>query len=127
MLPGPLNSLYTKLFLRDRVIFIIASATVVVYGVMLFLLFLGFNDIYSADREYITLHYNSVFGTDFVARWFTIFLVPLCGFVIAGINTFVGYRIYNLNKHLTYACALTALVSNILLFCALQLLLRVNS
>jgi len=127
MLPGALNSLYTKIFLRDRTLFILAGITALVHGLIWFLLFLGFDTLYSPDREYITLHYNSVFGADFVARWFTIFLIPLCGLVLVGINMFIGYRVYNINKHLTYTCALTALVVNILLLTALQLLLRANS
>lgn len=126
MLPKPLDFLYTKLFLRDRIIFILSSATAIMHAAIWFLLFLGFDNVYSPDREYITLHYNSVFGTDFVARWFTIFLIPVCGLVFALINTFVGYRVYNLNKHLTYACSLTALIGTIFLFVALQLLLRMN-
>ena len=126
MLHPTIDTFYTKVFFRDRLLFFLSCGGMVVYGALLLLLSLGFDTLYTSDREYITLHYKILFGTDFVAQWFYIFLIPLAGVVVFALNFFVGRVLYNIERNLTYASMAVALLVQGLLFFGLILLLQVN-
>jgi len=121
-----LDRYYTKLFFRDRVFSLFFVAGLLAHAAQWILLFLAFDTIYSPDKAYITLHYKIIFGTDFVAQWFSIFLVPLVGLAVFIINALISRTLYNIDKRLAIACMATAFFVNAVLLWALYLLLQVN-
>ncbi|MBI4600229.1 hypothetical protein HY732_04920 [Candidatus Uhrbacteria bacterium] len=126
MLHPLLDTWYTRAFFRDHLFFGISSAALFAHAAVWLLLFLGFDTIYTSDREYITLHYKILFGTDFVAQWFVIFLVPLVGLFVLIVNFILERTLYHIERRLAYALAAAALAVNSILIFALYLLLQVN-
>lgn len=126
MIHPRLDAFYTKFFLRDRQFFLLFAGAVGVNALIWTLLALGLDTFRPSDTEYITLHYKIIFGTDFIARWETIFLIPGLGVFFIAVNMVVGRSMYHIQKTLSNALMLTALFGNVVLFFALYLLLRVN-
>ncbi len=121
-----LDAVYTRAFFRDRLFFIVFFLGCLLHAVLWTLLFLGFDTLATSDTQYITLHYKILFGTDFVAQWFSLFLVPLCGFLILGINYFLGRTLYHIERRFSIALAAAALAVQVILVFSLYLLLQVN-
>lgn len=121
-----LDTVYTKTFFRDRFFFSIFSFGVMAHGVLWILLFLGFDTLVTSDTQYITLHYRVLFGTDFVAQWFSIFFIPFVGLLVGCVNYTLARTLYNIEHRLAYALEWAALAVQGILIFALYLLLQIN-
>lgn len=126
MLHPILDTAYTRAFFRDRLLFLISLAGIFTHGALWLLLFLGFDTIYTPDREYITLHYKILFGTDFVGQWFSIFLVPFTGMIVLGVNFFLARTLYHIEHRLAYVLVSASFAVQGMLVFALYLLLQIN-
>ncbi len=98
----------------------------ILHGLLWILLILGLDTFRSGDREYIILHYKIFFGTDFVARWFSIYLLPLVGLAVLGVTIFLQGAVYHIERRLAYALSFTALLVQALLLVGLALLIQIN-
>lgn len=126
MLHPILDTAYTRAFFRDRLLFLLSLAGIGMHGALWVLLFLGFDTIYTPDREYITLHYKILFGTDFVGQWFSVFLVPLTGMIVLAVNFFLARTLYHIEHRLAYVLVSASFVVQGILVFALYLLLQIN-
>lgn len=75
----------------------------------------------------IILHYNLFFGVDSVGDYGKIFLLPLIGFLVFFLNSFLGQYFYKIEK--LAACLLTVNIFIVQIFLMLSgyLVIRVNS
>jgi hypothetical protein len=121
-----LDACYTRAFFRDRLLCIVSILGLAAHAALWFLLFLGFDTVYSSDREYITLHYKVLFGADSVAQWFFIFLLPLGGLAVVFINFVLARALYHIDRRYSIALQAVSCAANAVLIAALYFLLQVN-
>lgn len=120
------DTFYTKVFFRDRPFLLIGIGALCIHGLIWLLLILGFDTFRATDTEYITLHYRIIFGTDFIARWESIFLIPGLGAGMIVLNTMIARAIYHIGRIVSVALMSAACVGNALLLLVLYLLLQIN-
>lgn len=75
----------------------------------------------------IILHYNLLFGLDYLGNYSKVFLLPAVGSIILIFNTSLGYYTYSREKLASYFLQFNALTIQIFLFFAGYLIIRVNS
>ena len=126
MMKQTIDALYTKLFYRDRPLFLFLCGAFALHFLTWGALFFFFDTFRPQDTDYIALHYSTVIGTDFIARWESIFLVPGLGTFLIVCNMLLGRQMMHVNKRLAHALALTALVGNGVLVYVFFLLYRIN-
>lgn len=126
MVPVRFDAIYTRLFFRDAPYFLCMSGALAVHFLLWAFVGLGLNTFRPSDTEYITLHYKIIFGTDFIARWESILLIPALGAFILICNGSVGRSMIRTNRARARAFAAVALCANVVLLLSLYLLYRVN-
>lgn len=75
----------------------------------------------------VILHYNLLFGLDYLGNYSKVFLIPTIGVIIFVFNTFLGYDVYTKEKLASYLLQFNALIIQVFLFFAGYLIIRVNS
>lgn len=75
----------------------------------------------------IILHYNLIFGVDYLGNYEKVFLLPAVGAIIFIFNTLLGYYVYAKEKLASYFLQFNALIIQIFLFFAAYLIIKVNS
>lgn len=75
----------------------------------------------------IFLHYNVLFGVDFIGAWWKIFFIPLLGLVIALFNGAMGWVLFNRDKFIAQLFNGVGLVAQLLLFISSFLLSLLNA
>lgn len=75
----------------------------------------------------IILHYNLIFGVDYLGNYGKVFIIPLTGAIIFIFNTLLGYHVYAKEKLASYFLQSSALIIQAFLFFAGYLIIRVNS
>jgi hypothetical protein len=76
--------------------------------------------------ETFFLHYNILFGVDYIGPRWRIILLPLTGLVIVGANTILGWLMYNRDKFISHILGAVSLVCQLLLFVTASLLVFLN-
>lgn len=80
------------------------------------------------DGSYpIILHYNLVFGVDYLGSYAKVYLIPLTGLVIFIFNTLLGYHVYSREKLASYFLQFNALIIQSFLLFAGYLIIKLNS
>jgi len=74
----------------------------------------------------IFLHYNILFGVDFIGPWWQIFFLPAIGLLILIINTVLSWLFFQKDKFGAYLLLGVALLCEIFLFIATVLLVFLN-
>ena len=74
----------------------------------------------------IFLHYNILFGVDFIGAWWQVFYLPLSGLVIIGVNFFVGWSLFNRDKFIALLLQAASVLGNIFLLVTAALLVFLN-
>lgn len=65
----------------------------------------------------IPLHYSRYFGVDYLDFWYKVYMIPVFGLVVLGVNQFLISKLYFKERMLTYLLAGTTLtVHGFLLF-----------
>ena len=126
MLNPALDTLYTKLFYRDRPLFLFFIGALALHFLIWILLFVFLDTFRSPETDYIALHAAVIVGTDYIARWESVFLVPALSVFLMICNTLLAGALIHLNKRLSRAFSATALCANGALVTALYLLYRIN-
>lgn len=65
----------------------------------------------------IFLHYNILFGVDYIGEWWRILFLPLTGLIILLLNAIIGWLMFRQEKFVAY------LLNSITLICQIFLLL----
>lgn len=71
---------------------------------------------YLAPSGDIPLHFNTYFGIDIYAKWYTVFILPLSGLLVILINNALGYMLYAKEKILTQFLIYTQTAVSLVLF-----------
>ena len=74
----------------------------------------------------IFLHYNILFGVDYVGPRWGMALLPITGFVIIIFNAALGWYFYNKDKFISYLLNFIALLSQIFLLISGSILVFLN-
>jgi len=75
----------------------------------------------------IILHYNLLFGVDYLGNYEKVFLMPMIGIIIFIFNTLLGYYLYAKEKLASYFLQFNSLIIQLFLFFAAYLIIKVNS
>ena len=126
MLNPAIDASYTKFFYRDRLFLLFFIGACALHFLIWALLFVFFDTFRPPDTDYIALHAAVIVGTDYIARWESIFLLPALGGFLIVCNTLLAGALIHTNKRLSRALSLTALCGNGVLVYALYLLYRIN-
>lgn len=120
------NAFYAKVFLRDPLFFAFLATAVGLYALMWIFLILTFDTFRPSDSEYIILHAKIIFGTDYIARWESIFLLPALAAFLIICNTILGRAMMYTHKPLARALGFAALAGTAVLLFGLYLLYQIN-
>ncbi len=74
----------------------------------------------------IFLHYNILFGVDYIGEWWRAFALPLSGTAILIINILLGWWLFRRDAFLNYMLLAVALIAQFLLLFGSALLIFLN-
>ncbi len=107
---------------KDRLIFVsILSAAI--FNIILWLVVSG---KFGWSLEKIPLHFNVVYGIDLLGSARQLYVLPLIGAVLFGLNIWLSAIIYSREKLYVYFLVFASLFIQIVLFVALVLIIAVN-
>lgn len=78
------------------------------------------------QEETIFLHYNILFGVDYVGSWWKVIYLPIAGIVIILFNAFIGLSLFKRDKFFAYILNFISLFCQIFLLIASALLIFLN-
>lgn len=78
------------------------------------------------QTEQIFLHYNILFGVDYIGEWWRVLFLPISGLIILLINAVIGWYYFNQNKFVAYLLNFTGLLCQIFLLIASAILIFLN-
>ncbi len=78
------------------------------------------------QEQLIFLHYNILFGVDFLGAWWQVLTIPLAGLFILLINAFLGWMLYTKDSFVALLLNVTAVLVQVLSFVAAALLVFLN-
>lgn len=78
------------------------------------------------QAEPIFLHYNILFGVDYIDMWWKVFYLPALGLLILLANAFLGWWLFNRDKFMAQMLNAGALLCQIFLVIAVALLVFLN-
>ncbi|MFA4831401.1 MAG: hypothetical protein WC862_01585 [Patescibacteria group bacterium] len=84
-----------------------------------------FWNIRSGDGT-VFLHYNILFGVDYIGEWWKIVFLPATGILILILNTILGWILFQRDSFMTYLLNATSLLCQIFLFITASLLVFLN-
>lgn len=80
----------------------------------------------ASEQNYIPLHYNIYFGVDKFGPWYSIFVLPILGFVFIVINIALQTHFALREKLLTRIFAASTVFLEMILFVAMVLIILLN-
>lgn len=78
------------------------------------------------QSEQIFLHYNILFGVDYVGEWWRVLFLPISGLVIMLANGVIGWALFGKDKFYAHLLNAVSLFCQIFLFVAAALLVFLN-
>jgi len=78
------------------------------------------------QEELIFLHYNILFGVDYVGEWWRVYYLPLTGLFIFITNFFISWLSFHKDKFISIIFQAINLVCQIFLLIAVALLMFLN-
>lgn len=79
-----------------------------------------------SQEENIFLHYNVLFGVDYIGEWWRVYAVPVTGFVIFVANFMVGWVFFRKDKFVSELLNTASAICQIFLLIAAALLVFLN-
>src|SRR3990167_33170 len=111
-----------RYYLRDRLI-LVSVVSGVLINIILWLVFAG-KFGFSGDR--IPLHFNVVYGIDFLGSARRIYQLPAAYLVILIVNFFLGRMIYDREAFFSYLLSFTAVFAQVVILASALALLILN-
>lgn len=111
-----------NIYLRDRLILVSLGGALLV-NIILWIVVIG---KFAGSKELLPLHFNIVYGIDFLGTSRQIYEVPLMGFVILVINFALGRIFFDSQKLLSYFLNFTSLFVEVILLVAVLALVAIN-
>jgi hypothetical protein len=78
------------------------------------------------QADSIFLHYNILFGVDYLGPWWQIALLPSAGLSILIVNAILGWVLYGRDSFAAYLLNTTATFSQIIILISSYLLINLN-
>lgn len=78
------------------------------------------------QAEPIFLHYNILFGVDYIDAWWKVFYLPAMGLLVLSVNGFLGWMLFYRDKFMAQLLNAGALLCQIFLLVAAALLVFLN-
>ncbi|MFZ2970220.1 MAG: hypothetical protein WA063_03675 [Minisyncoccia bacterium] len=75
----------------------------------------------------VILHYNLIFGVDYLGDYVKAYFIPFVGAIILITNTLLSHFVYSRERLASYFLVINVLIIQIFLFFAGYLIIRVNS
>ncbi len=75
----------------------------------------------------VILHYNLIFGVDYLGDYFKAYFIPFIGLVILILNTFLSHYFYSRERLASYFLVINILIIQVFLLFAGYLIVRVNT
>ncbi len=82
---------------------------------------------FKPTNEPVFLHYNVLFGVDYIGDWHRVFLLPIVGVSILLINTLLGWLLASRDMVVAYILQIISLLSSSLLLLMALLLVEINT
>jgi len=79
-----------------------------------------------SQAEPIFLHYNALFGVDYIGEWWRLFYIPLTGLTILVVNAILGWIFFSKDKFIAQILNAISLVCQIFLLVAVGVLIFLN-
>ncbi len=111
-----------KLYFKRRELLVMGILTVLCNIATWFWLFLYIQP----QQETVFLHYNILFGVDYIGEWWRVFYIPLTGMVIAAVNTILGWIVFQRDPLISQILQAVCLVCQVFLFVVAALLVFLN-
>jgi len=73
------------------------------------------------------LHYNVLFGVDYIGESWKVFFVPLVGLTILSVNFFLGWLLYKKDKFMAYILNFVSIACQIFIVMASFILVFLNA
>jgi hypothetical protein len=80
----------------------------------------------NVDKDIVILHYNVIFGNDFIGSAWRILTLPLAGLLILIFNFLLSARYLSRDKLLSHICQLTTVTANIFICLGLYSIYLIN-
>lgn len=107
---------------RDRLIFV----SLIIGGIANILAWILIPLFFWSAKEFIVLQYNIYFGISSLGPWPMLFLMPLSGLLIAGINYSLSFYLYLKEKIFSLYLAAFAMAYQLVILVALCLIIYMN-
>jgi len=79
------------------------------------------------QTELIFLHYNILFGVDYVGEWYKVYYVPLTGWLIIIFNFLLGWFFFSRDKFIAILLNIVNVLAQIFLALTAAILVFLNS
>lgn len=79
------------------------------------------------QSELIFLHYNILFGVDYIGEWWRVYFMPLTGLLIFILNFVVGWALFHKDKFVSIILNAVNLMCQVLILVASALLIFLNT
>lgn len=79
------------------------------------------------QQELIFLHYNVMFGVDFIGEWWRVLFVPIAGLIILLVNGALGWFFFQKDTFMSYICNAMGLLCQVSLCVTAALLVFLNT
>lgn len=78
------------------------------------------------QQEDIFLHYNVLFGVDYLGSWWKVFYLPIFGLLIFWTNMIIGWALFGKDKFIAQILNAVSLFCQIFIFISAALLVFLN-
>ena len=110
-------------FLKNKIIFNLITLSFIL-NLFLWIMFLQ----NKKEGDYpVILHYNLIFGVDYLDQYQKIYLISAMGLIILLLNLALGYYLYLKEKLASYLLVFSAFIVQIFLLFAGYLIIAINS
>ncbi len=113
---------FSNLFWKDRLI-VNLTALSLLLNMSLWIYF--FQNKKESDYP-IILHYNLIFGVDYLGNYEKIYFISFVGLILILFNSILGYILYNKEKLASYFLILAAFIVQVFLLVAGYLIVGIN-
>jgi hypothetical protein len=78
------------------------------------------------QEDLIFLHYNILFGVDYIGEWWRVFYIPTIGLLILFINFVIGWVLFSKDKFISVILNAISVISGVFLLVIAALLVFLN-
>lgn len=107
---------------KDRLIFV----SVVLSAILNIILWLALGSKFGWSEARVPLHFNVVYGIDYLGKSWEIYEIPLVGLVLLAVNTFLAAKLYLREKLFSYFLSFGSVAIQLILIIAGAVLFVLN-